>query len=95
MILTIINVIVGLLFLLFLPGYLLTLILFDKNDLHFLERVILAVGLSISIDVFLGLILGLNRSIAFITGGLTRSNVWSGLIVISLLFLMLLVHKKK
>lgn len=99
MIIEIFHAIIGLSFGLFIPGYLLTLILFKKIDI--LERIALAIGLSISIDVLVGLFLGANKTMKEITGGITEFNVWFYLIFVSLalgvvyLFQLQIEHKKK
>lgn len=81
MIFTILHAIIGLAFGLFLPGFLLTLLLFKQLDL--LERIALSIGFSISIDVLVGLFLGANQTMKQITGGITPFNVWLYLIFIS------------
>ncbi len=83
MILDILHAIIGLLFGLFIPGFLLTLILFKKIDI--LERIALSIGLSIAIDVLVGLFLGANKTMKEITGGITELNVWLYLIFISVI----------
>ncbi len=84
MILDILHAIIGLAFGLFIPGFLLTLILFKKIDL--LERIALAIGLSIAIDVLVGLFLGANKTMKDITGGITEVNVWLYLVFVSVIF---------
>ena len=84
MILDILHAIIGLAFGLFIPGFLLTLILFKKIDL--LERIALAIGLSIAIDVLVGLFLGANKTMKEITGGITEINVWLYLVFVSVVF---------
>lgn len=87
MILYILHLLVGLTLGLFLPGYILTLILF--KELTQIEKISLAVGLSICIDIALGLVLEANRITRFITGGITESNVWCSLGVVSGIFLII------
>lgn len=92
--LQIFHVLVGLTFVLFIPGYLLTLILFNQKEIDVLERFLLAIVLSICISVLLGLLLGFGKEMKGITGGITESNVWFSLIFISGIFAILLILKK-
>ena len=92
MILNIIKIISGLLFGLFIPGYLLSLILFKK--LKIIERVCLSIGLSISIIVVLGFFL---TAISYLTNikGITALTVWFSLLTISLIFIIVIRRKYK
>ena len=83
----IIRILLGGMLVLFIPGYLLSLILFKKG-IDRLERFVLSVVLSVCIDVFVGLSLGLNEGVASITGGLTGFNVWISLTSISVVFFL-------
>ena len=89
MILQLLHIMVGLLFGLFIPGFLLTLILFKKIDL--LERIALSIGLSIAVDVFVGLFLGANQTMKEITGGITEFGVWLYLIAVSIIFILIYI----
>ena len=93
MILQIFQIISGLLFSLFIPGFLLTLILFKELDL--IEKIGLGMVLSICIDIALGLFLGYNEYMKELTGGIIAKNIWIGLITISLgLFVIYLFQIK-
>ena len=92
MIIELLHFIIGMAFLLFIPGYLLGLVLFKK--LEILERIALAIGLSISIDLVLGLIFGFNKLAAQITGGISELKIWLGLISISLVSFIIYYKKK-
>ena len=81
MILHILQIIFGLVFALFIPGFLLTLIFF--KELELIEKIGLAFVLSICIDIFVGLFLGYNETMKNITGGITSKNVWLYLLNIS------------
>tara|TARA_Y100000310_G_C20570100_1_gene757573 strand:- start:187 stop:483 length:297 start_codon:yes stop_codon:yes gene_type:complete len=83
MILEILHAIIGLSFGLFIPGFLLTLVLFKK--INPLERIVISVGLSIGIDILIGLFLGANKTMKEITGGITELNIWLYLIFISVI----------
>lgn len=89
MILQTLQIIIGLLFGLFIPGFLLTLSLFKKIDL--LERVALSIGLSIAVDVFVGLFLGANKTMKDITGGITEFGVWLYLVAVSVIFIFIYI----
>lgn len=56
---------------LFIPGFLLTLIFFKKSDV--LERIALSIGFSICFSVLLGIILGYSSKI-----GISEFNLWLG-----------------
>lgn len=91
MILSIIRVIVGIIAL-FLPGYLLSIILFKK--LKVIERICLAIGLSIFITVFLGFFL---TAISYLTNikGITTQSVWLSLLIICIIFIIVIISKYK
>lgn len=78
--------IVGLLLVVFIPGFLLTMILF--RNISLIERVLLAIGLSFLLDIFLGFLLnGFNA--------INKLGIYLGLGLISLIFLLILVLEKK
>lgn len=89
----IIRILLGGVLVLFIPGYLLTLILFKKG-IDRLERFVLSIVLSVCIDVFVGLSLGLNKDVASITGGITEFNVWISLTSISIIFFLVYRYQK-
>jgi len=93
MILNILHAIIGLAFGLFIPGFLLTKIIFNNQEI--LETIAFSIAFSIAIDIFLGLFLGANETMFNITGGITEFNVWYYLIIISIIlgFIYLLKHK--
>jgi len=96
MILEIIRIVLGLVVIIFLPGYLLSLILFERLSL--LERICLAVGLSISIVVLLGFFLTLVSNLTG-TKAIGLLGVWVSLIAVCLflaiiLFILRTQHKK-
>jgi len=82
----VIRIIIAAAFLLFIPGYLLTLIFFKKIDK--LERIALAIGLSICFSVLVGLVLGYSSII-----GINSFN----LLVSYILFfgIMLMIYYKR
>jgi len=83
----VIRVIIAVAFLLFIPGYLLTLIIFKKLDK--LERIALAIGLSICFSVLVGLVLGYSSSI-----GITSFNLWVSYILVCGLMLIIYYRRK-
>lgn len=92
MILEIIVAVIGALFALFVPGYLVTLIFF--KELKLLQKIALAITFSIMIDVAIGIFLGYNENMKNITGGVTSENVWFySLIVTGFLLVMYLFTK--
>ena len=93
MITEILHAIIGLAFGLFIPGYLLTRILFKEQEI--LERIALSIGLSIAIDVFVGLFLGANKTMKDITGGITEANVWFYLIAVTAILTTILFIQRQ
>ncbi|MBT4175144.1 DUF1616 domain-containing protein [archaeon] len=89
----IVHAILGLAFGLFIPGFLLTKILFNDQDP--LEMVALSVTFSVGIDIFLGLFLGANETMASITGGITELNIWYYLVIITLILGFIFILKEK
>ena len=90
-----IKIMLGLLLVLFFPGYLLSLIVFKKLDI--VERIALATGLSMAILVPLSFNLTL-IGYAAKTKGITTKSVWFSLSVLCSFFLLILIitnHKKR
>ena len=81
MILDIFLVFVGLVLGFFLPGFFITLIFF--KELEIMEKIGLGMVFSIAINIVLGLFLGYNEYMKELTGGITRQNVWFGLLAIT------------
>jgi len=87
MILKILQFILGTAFFFFIPGYLLTLILFKKGITDF-EKIALSIGLSLAINIFTGLLLASNKIF-------TSENLWICVIIISLiLFIIFFIEKR-
>jgi uncharacterized membrane protein len=78
-----IKIILGLIFTLFLPGYLLSLLLFKK--LRRIERISLSIGLSIAITVFLGFSLSAVSYLTF-SKAITERSVWISFILLCVIF---------
>ncbi|MBI2557991.1 DUF1616 domain-containing protein [Candidatus Woesearchaeota archaeon] len=87
--------ILGLLFALFIPGFLVTLIFFRESEL--LERIMLSITFSIMLSIAIGISLGYSKNVKEITGGINPKNVWMWeLIITSVLFAVVLVlHRQK
>lgn len=91
--LDILHAVIGLAFALFVPGFLLTKILFKEQEV--LETIAFSIAFSIAIDIFLGLFLGANEVMFNITGGITELNVWFYIIGISLILGVIYLLKWK
>ncbi|MDP3727888.1 MAG: hypothetical protein Q8R18_00395 [bacterium] len=92
-IIDILHAIIGLAFALFIPGFLLTKIIFKEQEI--LEKIAFSIAFSIGIDIFLGLFLGANETMFKLTGGITELNLWFYLIFITLLLGVILFIKEK
>ena len=92
MILDTITAAIGMLFALFIPGYLLTIIFF--KELKSLQRIVLAVALSIIIDVGIAIFLGYNENMKILAGGVTTANIWFYSLVISSFLLIIYFFTK-
>jgi uncharacterized membrane protein len=82
----IITLIVGLLFVVFIPGYLFSLILFEKLDL--IERFALSFALSVIIVILVGFLLTLAGYILRIKS-INYVSVWSSLIFICIVLIII------
>ncbi len=82
-VLDVLHALIGLAFALFIPGFLLTKVLFKDQEI--LEMIAFSIAFSIAIDIFLGLFLGANETMFEITGGITELNVWFYLIIITII----------
>lgn len=88
MILQIFQFILGVAFFFFIPGYFLTLVLFKEGITNF-EKIALSIGLSLAINIFIGLLLAFNKIF-------TSRNLWICIITISsILLIILFIEKKK
>ena len=87
MILQILQFTLGTVFFFFIPGYLLTIVLF-KEDITNFEKIALSIGLSLAINIFIGLLLAFNKIF-------TSKNLWICIIIISLILLIIFFVEKK
>lgn len=93
MILSAVHAIVGILFALFIPGFILTLIIF--NNKSWLEKLAFSIAFSIIITVIIGISLGYNEGVKNITGGINAPNVWIGEIAVTLMLTAIYLMRKK
>ncbi|MCM2325519.1 MAG: DUF1616 domain-containing protein [Candidatus Woesearchaeota archaeon] len=78
---------------LFLPGYLLSLII--HKDIVPIERIILSIAYSIILDVVVGFFLGGNKELFLSTGGYQKLTVIILLISLCLLFFVILLARRR
>jgi uncharacterized membrane protein len=90
MMLEILRTILGLLFVIFLPGYILSRILF--NQLHPTERICLAAGLSIFIVVLLGFFLTFISNMTQIKA-ISLPGVWISLAAVYIIFAIIFLFR--
>ena len=93
MLLETLRFIFGILFSLFLPGFIFSLVLF--NDLEILERIVLSFGISVFLDVLLAFLLGISKTMKSVTGGIVSKNIWIGQMSITLVLLIIYIIKIK
>jgi uncharacterized membrane protein len=91
--LAIAQIIIGLCFFLYLPGYLLTR-LFFRNISNF-ENILLSIMSSIMIGMSIGIFFGYDRAQALLTGGFTFENILIAEIIITLVLAVLLYGKRE
>ena len=87
MILQIFQFILGTMFFFFIPGYLLTIVLF-KEPITTFEKIALSIGLSLAVNIFIGLLLAFNKIF-------TSKNLWICIITTSLILLIIFFIEKK
>jgi len=90
-ILDFIRITLGLIFALFIPGYLIVKIFFD--DLRFREKVAYAVTFSIITDVCISIFLGYNRDWASFTGGINLQTIIVAECTVTFILLLILMLK--
>jgi len=85
----------GLIFALFLPGFLITLIFF--REVKILERILLSIAYSIMITIAIAICLGYNEQVKNITGGINSFNMWKWELIITfcLAAITLFIYRKK
>lgn len=78
---SIIQLILGIAFFAFLPGYFIVKLFFDEQETY--EQILLAVVFSIMIAIAIGIFFGYDRAQAVRTGGFTVKNLWTGEIAVT------------
>lgn len=83
MILEITQIILGIIFFMFIPGWLIVQAFLE--DLGKMEKILFAIIISVMLGLFVGVFFGYDRNWAQITGGFTEANIWLGEITITIL----------
>lgn len=84
----------GILFGMFIPGYLITLIFF--REVKIIERMLLSITFSIAITIAISIGLGYNENVKNITGGIAPTTVWIWeLLITAILFLIAVIVNRK
>ena len=93
MIFQILRAISGALFAFFIPGFILVLLFF--KELNKLQKIALAVVLSMITAVAIGIFLGYNETMKNLTGGVTAYNVWIYELTVTGILLVIYLLKEK
>jgi uncharacterized membrane protein len=82
-------------YVLFVPGFAMSLAVFPKlNDLEITERLALSIGLSLTIVIALGLVLGYAQTLIAATGGITAYSLLFGIGIVTVFFLAIWVLRR-
>ncbi|MGB9371774.1 MAG: DUF1616 domain-containing protein [Halobacteriota archaeon] len=82
-------------YVLFVPGFAMSLAVFPRlNDLEITERLALSIGLSLTIVIALGLVLGYTQTLIAATGGITAYSLLFGIGLITIFFLAIWVLRR-
>lgn len=82
-------------YVLFVPGFAMSLAVFPRlNDLEITERLALSIGLSLTIIIALGLVLGYAQTLIAATGGITAYSLLFGIGLITIFFLAIWVLRR-
>ena len=87
------QLVIGAALFLFLPGYLLTLLIFSKQTA--IERTMLGIVFSIMIGMTIGIFFGYDRTQAALTGGFIIRNLLISEIAITLVLALAVFIKRK
>ncbi|MBN2566881.1 hypothetical protein JXB02_02220 [Candidatus Woesearchaeota archaeon] len=87
--LQVVQLVFGILFALLVPGYLVVMIFF--RWVGPIQKVALAMLISVIMTTLIGIFLGYNRERASVTGGITTANVWKVQLVISAILLVVVL----
>jgi uncharacterized membrane protein len=88
--LEILRILLGITFVFFIPGFLITLLFFEEESWHI--KALFSVVISICFTVFLGLLLGFNETMKNITGGLSKT--WHYMLLFCGLLLFMNIFKQ-
>jgi uncharacterized membrane protein len=82
-------------YVLFVPGFAMSLAVFPKrNELEITERLALSIGLSLTIVIALGLVLGYAQTLIAATGGITAYSLLFGIGFVTVFFLVIWVLRR-
>ena len=82
-------------YVLFVPGFAMSLAVFPRrNQLEITERLALSIGLSLTIVIALGLILGYAQTLVAATGGVTAYSLGFGIGIVTVFFLAIWVLRR-
>lgn len=82
-------------YVLFVPGFAMSLAVFPRpNQLEITERLALSIGLSLTIVVTLGLLLGYSQTLIAATGGITMYSLIFGIGFVTVFFLAIWVLRR-
>jgi len=82
------RIVVGAVFVLFMPGYALVQILFPKKDMDFVERIVLSIGLSFAVSPIIGLMLN------YVLWGIRLDSIVVSLSAVSIALALGAIYKK-
>lgn len=83
MILEITQIILGIIFFMFLPGWFIVQSFFQ--DLGKMEKILFSIIISVMLGLVVGVFFGYDRNWAQITGGFTEGSIWLGEIIITII----------
>ena len=86
---SIIQIALAFIAVLVVPGFAMSLVFFPRlNQLEVTERLAISIGLSITILVTLGLLMGYTQSLINLTGGITAYSLLAALTLATIFFLI-------
>jgi Predicted membrane protein len=89
---SIIQIALAFIAVLVVPGFAMSLAFFPRlNQLEVTERLAISIGLSITILVTLGLLMGYTQSLINLTGGITAYSLLAALTLVTIFFLIFLI----
>jgi len=87
---SIIQIALAFIAVLVVPGFAMSLAVFPRfNQLEVTERLAISIGLSITILVTLGLLIGYSPTLVSLTGGITAYSLIAGLTFVTIVFLII------